>query len=81
MFESKVTPGFPSAVASLDLRKEGASETAEMRARCPDPSKKCAARVSRDAGDGEERTGSCAGIGSRFSTGKAGRKKGRRHVE
>ncbi|SRR5258706_7360709 len=53
--ESKATTGLPSAAVWRDLRREGAYETMGVRARCPDPSRKCSARASSDAG--KERTG------------------------
>ena len=61
--ESKATLGHPLAVASPDLRREGAYEITGVRARCSDPSKNCSARASSDAGDGKEGIGAYAGIG------------------
>ena len=47
--------GLPSAVAELDLRREGAGGTMGERPGC---SKKCSVRASRDAGDGSEEASS-----------------------
>ncbi len=53
--DSKATPGLPSAISSPDLRREGACGTAGVGVRCLDPSKKCPARASCDAGEGKKK--------------------------
>src|SRR5258706_3637617 len=70
--DSKVTPGIPSAVASPDLRREGAYGALGMSVLCLDPSKKCSARASSDAGDGRGKTGTCTGIGVASVQGRQG---------
>ncbi len=79
--EWKVTPGLPSAVASPDLRREGAHGTAGVGVRGLDPSKKCSARAASDAGDGKEKTGSCTGIGLASVQGRQGGRTGEGKVE
>ena len=74
--ESKATLGLPLAVAPTQSRREGAYGTARVRARGSDPSKKCSARTSSDAGDEEERTGSCAAIGVASVQGRPGGRTG-----
>ena len=56
-------PELSLAVASADPRRRRAHGTVGVRVRCSGPSKKCSARVPRDARGEKERTGSCAGIG------------------
>ena len=67
----KATLELPSAVELPDLRMEGVYETAGVRARCSDSSKKCSARAWSDAGDGPGITGSCTGIGAASIQGRA----------
>ena len=69
--ESKVTPGLPSAVATGHMRQRSVRTVFG-------PVKESSARVSSDAGDRKERTGSCAGIGVAFV--QAGRKDRRREA-
>ena len=60
LIESKAIPVLPSAIASPNLRREGASGTVGVGVRYSDPSKKCRVRAS----SGWEREyGSCSGIG------------------
>src|SRR5258706_8275229 len=76
MVQSKATSGLPSVVASPDLRREGVNGTAGVVLRCLDPSKKCSARASGDAGDGKEKSGSCIGTGVTSGQGRQGGRTG-----
>ena len=69
-----MTPGLLSVVASPDLRREGAYGTAGVRLWCLDPSKKCSARASGDAGGWEEESRLVRWNYGRASTRKAERK-------
>ena len=74
--ESKATLGLRLAVASPNLRREG---TAGARARCFGPVKEMlskSVKPSSGAGDGKERTGSCAGIGLASVKGRPGGRTG-----